>query len=193
MKKVLSKIWTVIKNILTGIIIVITFSLLVMKLMGDTPSLFGYNLYYIATESMEPSLEVGDIILSKEVKDVSKLETGDVITYLGDEGSFNGKLITHEIIKVNEHEDGSYTFITKGTHPDATEDPEIDANQIKTVMVFEVPLLGKLMQLINHPIGFLILIVTPLGICLFGEIKNLVKVCNSKEEESEEIENEENN
>ena len=193
MKKVLSTIWNVIKNILTGIIVIITFSLLVMKIMGDTPSILGYNLYYIATESMEPSLEVGDIILSKEVKDVSKLDVGDVVTYLGDEGSFNGKLITHEIIKVNEHEDGSYTFITKGTHPDATIDPEIDAHQIKTIMIFEVPLLGKLMQLVNQPIGFIILIITPLGICLFGEIKNLVKVWNNKEEESEEIENEENN
>ena len=62
MKKVIGKIWDVIKTILVVAMIAITASLLVMKIMGDTPSIMGYNLYYIATPSMEPSLEVGDII-----------------------------------------------------------------------------------------------------------------------------------
>ena len=66
----------------------------------------------------------------------------------------------------------------------------IDEDQVRTIMVFEVPLLGDLMQVINHPAGFLILIILPLGICLFGEIKNLVKVI--KEEKTEVNENEEN-
>jgi hypothetical protein len=50
-------------------------------------------------------------------------------------------------------------------------------------MITEVPLLGDLMKLINTPAGFLIIIVTPLGICLVGEIVNLVNVFKNKEEE----------
>ena len=57
-------------------------------------------------------------------------------------------------------------------------------------MIFEIPLLGDLMKVINHPAGFLVLIIIPLSICLFGEIKNLVKVI--KEEKAEEKKDEEN-
>ena len=190
MKKVLGIIGNVLRNILIVLMIVVTGSLLIMKLMGDTPSILGYNLYYIATPSMEPSLEVGDIILSKEVKDVDELKVHDVITYYGEEGSFRGKLITHEIIEVIINDDGTRSFITKGTNPSSVPDPMIDEDQVRTIMVFEVPLLGDLMQVINHPAGFLILIILPLGICLFGEIKNLLKVI--KEEKKEVNENEEN-
>ena len=142
MKKVIVKIWDVIKTILVVAMIGVTASLLVMKIMGDTPSIMGYNLYYIATPSMEPTLEVGDIILSKEVTDYSKLKEHDVITYQGEVGSYAGKLITHEIIEVIEHEDGSITFLTKGTNPSASVDPEIRADQVRTKMVCEIPFLA---------------------------------------------------
>lgn len=182
MKKVLSTIWDVIKNILVVAMIFITISLFVMKLSGDTTNIFGYNLYYIVTPSMEPDLKVGDIILSKEVEDYDELTVGDIITYKGEVGSYAGKLITHQIIeKYGEGE--NLTFVTKGTNPAATIDPEIRADQVVSIMITEVPLLGDLMKLINTPAGFLIIIVTPLGICLVGEIVNLVNVFKNKEEE----------
>lgn len=183
MKKVIGKIWDVIKTILVVAMIAITASLLVMKIMGDTPSIMGYNLYYIATPSMEPSLEVGDIILSKEVKDYTELKEHDVITYQGEVGSYAGKLITHEIIQVNVHDDGSITFLTKGTKPSAQVDPEIRADQVRTKMICEIPFLGDIMNIINHPVGFLIIIVVPLGITFIGEIVNLKNVIKNDEEE----------
>ena len=183
MKKVIGKIWDVIKTMLVVAMIGITASLLVMKIMGDTPSIMGYNLYYIATPSMEPTLEVGDIILSKEVTDYSKLKEHDVITYQGEVGSYAGKLITHEIIDVIEHEDGSITFLTKGTNPSASVDPEIRADQVRTKMICEIPFLGDIMNIINHPAGFLILIVVPLGITFVGEMINLKNAIKNDEEE----------
>lgn len=184
MKKIFSTIFNAFKNILVVLMIFITLSLLVMKIMGDTPSILGYNLYYIATPSMEPDLKVGDIILSKEVKDVNELKIHDIITYQGEKGSYANKLITHEIIDILEDEDGSLIFITKGTN-NSDKDPAVEARQIRTVMICEIPLLGDFMKLINHPAGFLILIVLPLGVCLIGEIKNLVKVCKGEMEEEE--------
>jgi len=192
MKKILSTIVNVFKNILVVLMIIVTLSLLVMKIIGDTPSILGYNLYYIATPSMEPDLKVGDIILSKEVTDVNELKIHDVITYQGEKGSYANKLITHEIIDIQEDDDGNLIFITKGTNnPD--KDPAVEARQIRNVMICEVPLLGDFMKLINHPAGFLILIILPLGICLIGEVKNLVKVCKGEtEEEENEKSNEQN-
>ena len=190
MKKVISKIWDVFKTLVVVAMIGITVSLFAMKMMGDTPSVMGYNFYYIVTESMEPDLKVGDIILSKEVKDYSDLEVGDVVTYKGEVGTYANKLITHQIIDIIDDDPDNLIFITKGTNPKSSVDPEVSQNQIVSEMVVKVPLLGKLMQLLNKPIGFMLLIVTPLALCLFFEIKNFIGTLSKKEEsnENEEVE-----
>lgn len=187
MKNILKKIFNIIKYALVAVMIVITVSLFVMKLSGDTPSIFGYSFYYIATESMEPDLEVGDIILSKEINDVSTLKIGDVVTYQGEVGSYANKLITHQIIEI-KNINGEISFITQGTHPSATVDPEVSSDQIVSKMIFEIPLMGKLMKVINTPIGFLILIALPLAICLISEIKNFVESCKKDDDENQETE-----
>lgn len=187
MKNIVIKVWNIFKTVLVIGMIVITISLFVMKLMGDTPSIFGYSFYYIATESMEPSLEVGDVILAKEVTNFDSLSIGDVITYQGEVGSYANKLITHQIIGIDIN-DGIYTFTTKGTHPSSTVDPLVSQDQVVSKMVFEIPLMGKLMKVINNPFGFLLLIALPLAICLFGEIKNFIEACKNKEEDEEDSE-----
>ena len=174
--KIFKKILNILKNILAGVLIVIAASLLIIRMMGDTPRIFGYTLYYIVSPSMEPTLEVGDIILSKEVKDPSTLEIGDVVTYQGKEGSFAGKLVTHQIVEINENEDGTLVFRTKGTKEGAVIDPAITADQIDSIMIFEVPLLGKIMQVLNTQAGFFFLLVIPLTVCLVIEIMNFVKI-----------------
>jgi len=188
MKKVFQKIWGIIKALVVVLMIFITVSLFVMKLMGDTPTIFGFNFYYIVTESMEPDLEVGDVILSKEVSDYSSLEVGDVVTYKGEVGSYANKLITHQIIEIKDDDPNNIIFVTKGTNPKSPIDPEISQDQIVSKMIFEVPLLGKLMQLINKPIGFILLIVLPLSIFLFIEIKNFIFTLKSKDDDEEENE-----
>ena len=186
MKKAFKMIWSILKNTLLVVLVLFTILLLTMKIMGDRPTLFGYNLYYIVSPSMEPSLEVGDIILSKEVKDPSTLQVHDVITYKGEVGSFSGKLVTHELIEIKEHSDGSLSFLTKGTKEGAIVDPEIRSDQVVSKMIFEIPLLGKIMQLLSNQIVFFIFVIIPLVVCLFIEIVHLINVIRGKDEEDEE-------
>ena len=53
-----------------AIFIVIT---LISKITNDVPSFFGYNFYVVATPSMTPEIQVGDVILSKEFKEDEKI------------------------------------------------------------------------------------------------------------------------
>lgn len=179
---VLKKIWSIVSKILVGLLIVLMIFVLVMKIKGENPSILGFNLYYIATPSMEPTLEVGDIIVSKNVKDVSKLEVYDVITYKGQVGSYKGKLITHQIIEVKEN-DGHYSFLTQGTKEGAAVDPEITEDQVVSVMLFEIPLLGKIMKVLNNRVVFFIFIIVPLAVMLVYEVINLTKAFKQEEED----------
>lgn len=185
MKRIVSEIYKIIKVILVCLLVVVTLSLMIMKLMGDTPVLFGYNLYYIASGSMEPTLQVGDIILSK-VPELDELQVSDIITYQGTTGQLKDKIITHQIVEI-EKNNGEVSIITKGT-ANIEEDPPIRPDQVMSVMVMKLPLLGKALNLLNTPVGFFVLIFIPLVILLINELWVLFNVLKKtdKEENDEE-------
>ncbi len=180
MKKVFKKVWKVISTILIVLMIAITLFLVVFKIVGETPSVFGYNLFYIVTGSMEPTVKVGDIILSEKVE-TSALKEGDVVTFNGESGELEGKIVTHRIVSIYE-ENGETYIITKGDANTAN-DPPHKAECVVAVMKCKIPLLGSLVKFINTPLGFVVLIVTPLLMSLVNEILELIRAFRSTKEE----------
>ena len=61
---------------------------------------------------MVPKYNVSDVLLSKEI-DVKDIQVGDDVVYIGKEGSFKNRVVTHQVISKTE-QDGKYKFITKG-------------------------------------------------------------------------------
>ena len=189
---IIKKIMSIFGKVITAFLIVIMLIILITRLSGNTPNLFGYSFYRIATDSMTPSLEVGDLIITKKVKDFSSLELEDVITYNCEKGRLAGMSITHRIIEIN-NENGSYSFITQGTKEGATVDeyPVLE-HQIDGVMVCKVAFIGKVVGFVTQPYVFFIIIIVPLVVCLFFETRKLFIICKTKEEPNEEISNKEN-
>ena len=181
------KILKICSTALFVILMFTTLSLVVMKFMGESFSVFGYNAYYVLTGSMEPTIMPGDVIISKKVEDPNSLNVGDVVTYTGRTGDFKDRSITHKIIEKRE-ENGKLEFITKGdANPVA--DPAITAEMIESKMVFKSVLLGNVVSLVNNKYGFFIIIILPLVVFLVSEIVTLVKTYNEcKEEQVDETE-----
>ena len=69
-----------------------------------------YKPLIIRSDSMEPVLPVGSIVLAEKVYDTSMLKIGDIVTYKNPDIPFT---ITHRIIEVTEQ-----GFITKGDNLD---------------------------------------------------------------------------
>ncbi len=173
MKKVLKNAVRWISNIFLVLVVFVTVILVITKIAGERPTLFGFNFYYIATGSMEPELKIGDVILSREA-DIDGLEKGDIITFLGKEGELEGKTVTHRIENIYE-ENGSRVFVTKGDANTVTDKP-VHENEVMSEMAFKVPLLGSVIKVINTPIGFIFLIVAPLLLNLGRELHELFKI-----------------
>lgn len=62
------------------------------------PSLFGYTPMIVLTDSMDPLIAEGDIILSKTV-DPDSVEVGDVISFF-DPSSPDDAILTHRVIEI---------------------------------------------------------------------------------------------
>jgi len=111
-------------------------SVLVTKGRGRIPSVMGYSLFVVESGSMEPTLDIGTVFVSKAPKDASALTEGTIITFLaGDE------VITHRIIEVQRGKDGEVRYITKGDSPKNAPDADpVLPDQVLGAFVLKVPL-----------------------------------------------------
>lgn len=180
-----------IKNIFSAIILLVTFILVIMlvftRINGKTPELFGYQILRVSSSSMVPRLEVGDIILSQRVDDITTLKQGDVITYKGEFGNYAGKSITHEVIIEPFKSDGTYYLQTKGIandHPD----PEIREDQVIGKMITPIPIFSAVYNFFMTPWG-LIVILGFLAVLFINEIFALRHIVKENDDEDVKIEN----
>lgn len=176
MIKLISKIFKIVSYCFFGLIVVLSIFVLTLRFMGESPSIFGYSFYYVLTESMEPEIEAGDMILGETV-DPSDLQVGDVITYLGETGEVRDKIITHKIVEI----DGDI-ITTKGV-ANHIPDPPIHSSQIISRYVVTIPLAGDIFSAINSKLGFIFLIATPLALLIVNEVSNIVKAVKKEKEE----------
>ncbi len=185
-KKIFKKIVSALVIFMIVIELLVIGVVIYFRTTGGVPTIFGYNFYVIISPSMEPEICVGDVIISKQYEG-QPLQAGQVITYLGKEGSLKNKIVTHKIISINETETG-FEIITKGTANNSP-DPAITEDDVISVMVTKSLLISFVYSLVSSPIGFIALIIIPLVILIVLEIvqlKSVVKDENSDDKIDEE-------
>ena len=116
------------------------------RLMGNKmPMPFGYGMAVVLSGSMEPEMSVGDLIVVHEDDDYV---VGDVVVF-----QESGMLITHRIVDIQEDE-----YVTKGDANNAEDQPILITNIVGKV-VFCVPGLGNLVNIVKSPIVSIVIIV----------------------------------
>lgn len=174
-----------ITNIATAVLLIITLTLLgvmiVTRIQGKTPQLFGYQILRISSGSMEPKLHVGDIIISQSVDNPISLKAGDIVTYHGNFGSYDGKLITHEVVSLPYAQNGKVYLQTMGI-ANGYIDPEISEDQLVGKMVCKAPVLSVIFNFFMTPWGLAVVLIF-LAFLFINEVYYLKKqIALSKEE-----------
>lgn len=159
------KIINIISTVLLIVLVLIVVMVFITRINGKTPSFFGYTVFRVQTDSMEPTLMVGDVILDKKV-DAEDIQKDDIITYDCVEGTLAGQTITHRVINDPEVRDGEYFYTTMGDKKGALADPIVNYSQVKGKYMKKLPALGKLYTFFLSPGG----LITFIGIiiALFG-------------------------
>lgn len=174
--KPLETIFTIIKVICMIFLILLIAVLALQRFSNNEKAIGGFRVFNVATGSMIPKYQVGDVLIVKE-QDPNTLEVGDDITYIGEHGTFAGRVVTHQIIKIEETI-GGRVFHTKGIANEA-EDPSITGNQIYGKVIYKCVIVSLLTKLMNNMTAFYIVFVIPFAILIFLQIKE------SREEKDE--------
>lgn len=99
----MSKVRNIVWNIVTAVSVLILLSLAGSKLLTGWSSVFSYRVFYIMSESMEPQIEVHDLVIGEYVPENEQLEPGNIYAYKR-EGTFGTEIIIHRLIAVTEDE-----------------------------------------------------------------------------------------
>ena len=183
-RKIFDIVSTIVEALIFILVVIAVIFVGVQRRSGKDINLFGNSFYRVLTQSMEPTIHVGDVIMSKNYDGSGDLHEGDIITFIAPSGDLKGRNITHRIEKINTNQDGLITgIITKGDNPSATIDPwTLTEKDVKAVFVRKINILTFML---SGFWGYFVCIILPL-IVIFGLfIAGIVmdKIREGKEEE----------
>lgn len=154
------------KEILYVILIILIYNIILVGISyisrQDFNGIFGYKAYNITTNSMEPNINKGDIILIKKPKKEEKIKIGDVISFKND-----GQIITHRIVDISDT-NGVKRYITKGDNNNVPDLQKISFEQIEGVEILRIPYLGQIVSAMENQVILLIIILLILIIYLYS-------------------------
>lgn len=139
-------------------IIVINITLIVKSFIrpNKIPDFIGYKNFVIVSESMEPTIMVGDAIFVKKVPE-KEIKINDIISF------HDGECInTHRIVGVSE-ENGIKMYRTKGDNNRGEDKEKVSYSQIEGKYLFKINNFGNLIKVLQSKVTLAILI---LLVCL---------------------------
>lgn len=181
---VLKLINNIIYVILFLIVASVLFVVILQRASNNDIALGGVRVFNIISESMVPKYNIGDVLVVKSIEP-QNIKVGDDIAYIGQESTFNQKIVTHQVIKI-DYENGEYIFHTKGI-ANILEDPLVHQNQVFGKVVYKIRILSFISKILSNVYVVFFGIFVPIVILIFWTIlklKGLVEV----EEYEEEIE-----
>ena len=181
---VLKLINNIIYVILFLIVASVLFVVILQRASNNAIALGGVRVFNIISESMIPKYNIGDVLVVKSIEP-QNIKVGDDIAYIGQESTFNQKIVTHQVIKI-DYENGEYIFHTKGI-ANILEDPLVHQNQVFGKVVYKIWILSLISKILSNVYVVFFGIFVPIVILIFWTIlklKGLVEV----EEYEEEIE-----
>ncbi len=113
--------------------------LMIIVVPLSIPRFFGYEIYHVLTDSMEPSISTGSIIYVQPV-DFNQLKVGDVISY----NAKHKSVVTHRIVDIKNS-----SITTKGDHNQEVDMQQVKEMQVNGKVIYSIPLLGYISSLFN--------------------------------------------
>lgn len=168
MKSKAKKIFNTIIDILVVFILVVSVLIVVLSLTtksSGVPNLFGYAPMSVESNSMEPTLNKGDLIFTKVTNEMNyEYKVDDIVTFhmeIDGVQTFN----THRIIEVIE-DDGITYYRTQGdnkdTNPIADEEMQTSATIVAVYTGTKIPGIGNFFGFIRTQLGFFLCVLLPM-------------------------------
>ena len=150
LKRILNTTWDIVFYIFLICTIILTISIGKNNNLGEGPSILGYKLLNVLSESMSPTMDKGSLLIVKELN-AQDIKVNDVITF---KNGSSQTLTTHRVKEILK--DDKVSFITQGDANNVVDAQAVDENLLVGKVIFSVPYLGATLEFIRENIKFVI-------------------------------------
>ena len=193
MSKILKRIVNVFVDILVVLILMVSIIVVMLSLTSKSsgvPNIFGIAPLSVQTESMEDTINPGDLILCSLTEIDEEFQKDDIVTFPIE---LNGEQVlnTHRIVEVVEDNNIIY-YRTQGDNEETNPEPDKDLQTASTIVAkytgTKIPGLGNVLSFIRTQLGFFLCILLPMIIFFIYEAVRVVMnlMAYSKEKAVEE-------
>ena len=179
-------------NIVSIVVLIVFLPILILNMVlivktainpDEIPSIGNSIPLIVLTESMEPKIHDGDLIIVKKA-DIDDIDVGDVISYY-DPDSRSNSIVTHRVIEVLTDESGK-SFRTMGDNNDVEDRLAVPAKNIIGVWEgFCIRFLGNIMLFMQSTLGLIVCIGIPVAALIVYEVVRRKRSDNAKQNDIE--------
>ena len=143
------------------------------------PNLFGYKVFNVISGSMEPTLEIGDIVIAKETE-IENIKQEDIITFRQE-----NSIVTHRVIDIIK-ENGKTFYQTKGDNNNANDEKLVEYQNVEGIYVLKISKIGILISKLQNTTSIIIIVLVLYLVYKILQIKDDRKI--ARHEKRKELE-----
>lgn len=153
---------------------------------GEIPGYGKTKPLIVLTDSMEPTIKSGDLILIREV-DFDDVEEGDIISYFESETQ-RTTTVTHRVIEIIYDENGNkLEFVTQGDANNIEDSDHVTRGKLIGVYKTRIPVLGNVAIFLKSTPGLIVAILVPLGLLVGYDVIRRKLYDKKNEEDTNEL------
>ena len=174
MRKVLKRIFNIMIDIIVVLILIVSVLVVTLSLTTESsgvPNIFGIAPLSVQTQSMEDTINPGDLIFCSLTDIEDEFQKDDVVTFPIE---INGEKVlnTHRIVEVVKDQNITY-YKTQGDNKETNPEPDMDLQTSSTIVAkytgTKIPGLGNVLSFIRTQLGFFLCILLPMIIFFIYE------------------------
>lgn len=174
MKKVLKRATNIIVDTVVVLILIVSIFVVMLSLTSKSsgvPNIFGIAPLSVQTQSMEDTINPGDLIFCTLTEIDDEFQKDDVVTFPIE---INGEQVlnTHRIVEVVADNNITY-YKTQGDNKETNPEPDTDLQTSSTIVAkytgTKIPGLGNVLSFIRTQLGFFLCILLPMIIFFIYE------------------------
>ncbi|MEG0365258.1 MAG: signal peptidase I [Coprobacillus sp.] len=114
--------------------------LLIIIIPLSVPRFFGFSIYNVLSDSMEPSISTGSIVYIKPVN-IEMIKENDIVSFY----SQANKVVTHRITKIEDN-----LLTTKGDHNQDIDISKVNILNVIGKVTFSIPFWGYINDFLSN-------------------------------------------
>ena len=166
-------------------------------------SVFGYRFYIVKTDSMSKSdknahldvhFNAGDIVIIKTLDDPTKLQAGDIISFMSTNTESYGETVTHMIREVKTNSEGRVIgYVTYGTNTGVDDETLVEPAYVFGAYSGKLPGVGNFFAFVKTVPGYIVCILVPFLLLILYNGINVIRLFRKyRREQMEEMQAERN-